>query len=362
MIHPRHYLWLPLLLLQSGCAMLTSYSKMEPQIEQWVEAKQYDRALDALGSVDAKDPKYHLAAEKRRKVEALAANYEQEVRHQTRRYLDKGKWSEALDTYDEALDRLPQSAVLKDGLAQLHHEQRNELERLELERLMSHGEWLKQTLPSYYSIARVNPRSNSAQQRLKKKQAEAEQIASELAQMGNKALANDKLDTAEQTLSLAAKLSDTPAIGVSLKKLRQHQSQEQVKKRAERERRQKKQRANEETKSRRVTSLLKAYKKAYGKKDYQRARKELEALKRIDKDNSKWSRLNNQLEQATSREAERLFDNGVSAYSRGHFEKAAKFWRKAVALKPSHKPARENLERAEKVLEKLKELKKKQSN
>jgi len=362
MIRQRHSLWLSLLLLQSGCAMLTPYNQLEPQVDQWVESKQYDRALDALGSVDAKDPQYLQAAEKRRKVEALAANYEQETRRQTRRDLDEGKWAEALDTYDEALDRLPQSAVLKDGLAQLHHEQDEELERLELERLLAHGLWLKQTLPTYHAIARVDPRNRNARQRLERKQQEATEIAAELALYGNKALADNRLDTADKTLSLAADLSDAPAIAESLKKLRQQQTKVEAKARSEREKRRQRQQAAELARSQRITGLLNAYRKAYAKKNYPQARKELEALRRADRANPKWDKLANELEQATEREAERLFDRGVSAYSRGQFEQAASLWRQALVLKPEYKPAQENLERAERVLEKLQELKQKQSN
>lgn len=362
MIQPRHYLWLSLLLMQSGCALHTSYVKMEPQIDQWLKSKQYDNALDALGSVDPKDPQYQKAAEKRREVEALAANYEQDIRAQTRSYLDQGQWEKALDTFDEALNRLPQSAVLKDGLAQLHHEQQEELERLEFERLMAHGEWLKQTLPTYRSIARVDPRSRNARLQMDRMQREAEDVASELALFGNKALANNDLSSADKTLTLAAELSDALAIEESLKKLHQQQKQRNAKIRAKKEQREKQQRDAEQAKANKVSRHLGAYKTAFKKKDFQRARTELDTLKRIDSRNREWGRLEKELDQATSREAERLFDSGVSAYSRGNFEQAAKRWREVLKLKPDHKPAQENLERAERVLEKLQELKQKQSN
>lgn len=362
MIRASRFLWL-LLLLQSGCAMMMpSYEKMEPQIDQWVESKQYDRALDALGNVDAKDPLYPKAAEKRRKVEALAANYEQEIRRQTRHDLDQGHWAQALDTYDEALERLPQSAVLKDGLAQLHQEQNEELDRLELKRLLDHGKWLKTTLPTYEDIARVDPRNRTAQQQLEKIRQEAEELASELALYGNKALANNHLDIADQTLTMASQLSETPAIGESLKKLRQQQAKEDAKERAERSKRLRQYKAAEQAKERRIAALLKAYRNAFKKKDYKKARNELDALRHTDRRNPKWDKLARELEQATDREAQRLFDQGVSAYSRGRFEQAAKFWRRALELKPDHKPSQENLERAERVLDKLKELKQKQSN
>ena len=57
-----------------------------------------------------------------------------------------------------------------------------------------------------------------------------------------------------------------------------------------------------------------------------------------------------------------LFEEGVSAYSRGHFERAARDWRTVLSLEPNHQQAKENLDRAEKVLEKLETLRLKQGS
>ena len=363
MISIRYWLLLSLLTLQSGCALLTpNYTGMETQVDQWIESKEYGRALDALSRVAPTDPQYTHAAEKRKEVEALAARYEQEVRRQTRRDLDKGKWAEALDTYDEALDRLPKSAVIKDGLAQLHQEQAVELERLELERLIDHGEWLKQTIPTYQQIARVDPRNRNASQQLEKKQKEAEETASELALYGNKALANDDLEVADRTLTLAGALSSAPAIIESLQKLRQQQSQAKAKARAEREKQRKRIEAAEQNKARLINEHLKKYRSAFVNKDFISARKHLKALQQADRGNPKWDELNKVLHEATDEEVARLFDNGVSAYSRGQFEKAAGLWRKVLELEPEHTQARESLERTQRVLDKLQELKEKQES
>lgn len=361
----RSLLWLliPLVILQSGCAILaTSYTQMESQVEQWIADKQYGNALDALSKVDPTDPLYPRAAEKRKEVEALAARYEQEVRRQTRTDLDKGKWAEALDTYDVALNRLPKSAVIKDGLAQLHQEQQNELERLELQRLLHHGEWLRQTLPTFEDIARVDPRNRTAAQRLDKKRAEAEAIASELALYGSKALANNQLEIADRTLKLATDLSTAPAINESLKKLRTQQEQASALARAEREKRQKELEAAGQRKSRLVDDHLKKYRSAFVEKDYRSARDHLEVLQKIDKGNPRWDELMEVLEQATTEEVERLFNSGVTAYSRGQFEEAATLWRKVLELEPEHTQAKESLDRAQRVLDKLKQLKEKQEN
>lgn len=360
MSKPRYWLLLTLFALQSGCAVLTSYNKMETQVEQWIESKQYGRALDSLSNVDPTDPQYPQAAQKRKEVEALAARYEQEVRRQTRADLDKGKWAKALDSYDEALERLPKSAVIKDGLAQLHQEQAEVLERLELERLIAHGEWLKQTLPTYRNIARVDPRNRTASQRLDKKRNEAEEIASELALYGNRALANNHFEIADRTLGLATDLSNAPAIAESLKKLRQQQAQSKAVARAEREKRRKQREAAEQNKARQVDEYLRKYRAAFIEKDFIGARRHLNALQKTDAGNPKWEELVGVLRQATEEEVERLFNNGVTAYSQGHFEQAAELWNQVLELEPEHKQAQENLSRAQRVLDKLEELKEKQ--
>ncbi len=138
---------------------------------------------------------------------------------------------------------------------------------------------------------------------------------------GNKALANDNLEIADRTLGLAAALSDAPAIDESLKKLRQQQSQVNAKARAEREKRRQRSEAARQSKNRLINEQLKKYRTAFVQKDFISARKHLKALQKADPGNPKWKELTTVLEQATTDEVERLFDSGVSAYSRGHLNK-----------------------------------------
>lgn len=360
MIAPRYLSLLTLLLLQVGCATLNNYnSYLDSKVDEWSDAKQYGQALETLSKVDPTDPNYPQAAEKRKEVEALASRYEQEVRRQTRADVKNGKWAHALDTYDEALSRLPKSAILKDGLAQLHQEQAQELERLELKRLIDTGTWLQQALPTYEQIARTDPRSRSAYLNLEKIRSDTEKVANELALFGNKALANDRMDIAERTLPLAAELSNTPAIAESLKKLRQQQTQAKAVANEQKEKERARQKAAEQNKARQVEEYLKKYHAAFAKKDFHNAREHLKKLQQIDSGNSQWTTLNKNLERATAREVERLYENGVSNYSRGNYEQASKLWRQALELDPNHNQARESLERAQRVLEKLNELKSK---
>lgn len=345
-------LWLLVpLLLQTGCTVFTNYQQGEVQIDKWIKEKQYGNALDALSNVDPTDPDYNTAARKRKQVEALAASYEHEVRQKNERLLNAGKWAEALDSYDDALSRLPDSAVLKDGLAQLHQEQTLELERLELKRLFGYGSWLKKVLPVFDDLVRVNPRNDVAKQRRQKIRREAELQAEELTKYGNRALANNQLGTAGKLLKLAADLSDAPAIKESLKNLQQQRTATK-----------KKQRVLELKRKRVTDNLLKQFEQSFAKKDFTRCRDQLSTLSNSGLDTHRYTQLQKKLQQAVDREASRLMREGVNAYSRGQFEQATKSWEKVLELQPDNKQALESLQRAEKVLGRLDELRQKQSS
>lgn len=350
-MRPKRLLWLLLpLLLQTSCTVFTSYKQGETQIEKWITEKQYGNALKSLSNVDPTDPDYPVAAKKRKQVEALAASYEHDVRQKNERLLSAGKWAAALDSYDDALDKLPDSAVLKDGLAQLHQEQMRELERLELKRLFGYGAWLKEVLPVFDDLVRVDPRSSEAKARQQQMRREADSLANELTQYGNRALANNQLDTAERLLRLAADLSDTPAIQESLKNLKQQKIED------------KQQQVALELKRKRITdSLLQQFNKSFSRKNFSRAQEKLSALKEAGYDAAEYRTLRKKLQLATDREARRQMREGVNAYSRGQFEQAIKSWKQVLVLQPDNKQADESLQRAEKVLERLKELRIKQT-
>lgn len=348
--------------LYSGCATVTSYAKLEPQLEQWQQEDEYGYALDALERIGPKDPDYPKASQLRKQFEKMAAEYEQRVRKETDRLQKKGDWAAALDQYDVALAKYPKSAVIKDGLAKLHQVQRKTVDSLEFKRLIQHGEWLRNTIPVYRDISRVDPRSSAAQKRLEAIQLEAAKVAKELVVIGNKALANDDLNLADATLPLAYDLHDDPVIEESLATLREIQQRLAQAQREERRKREQRTRAREEKRKREIDNLEKAYRQAFDKRDYLTAGEKLKRLAALDKNHAKLPAMQNNLKAAIDKQVTQLFERGVSAYSRGQFEKAADYWRQALRLAPDHQPARESLDRAEKVLEKIRSLKQKQGD
>ncbi|MGM0594644.1 MAG: hypothetical protein ACQETD_08915, partial [Pseudomonadota bacterium] len=263
----RILLTLPLLALLSGCVTLggttRSYSENENQLNQWIQEKEYGLALKALSSIDPKDPDYLKAAEKRKRVAALAAEYERKVVKRNRQRLDEGDWAAALDSYDKALERMPESVVLKDGLAHLHQRQKEELEQLELKRLMQRGRWLTQTLPTYEEMVQVAPRSRDAQKRLERMQRQADEVGEQLGLHGSRTMSDNEPDRAREILTLAVGLSDSPAIKEDLKRIESQSSQAALKAQSAAEKRRQQRRAAEKRRQRTLASLEQKFEQAY---------------------------------------------------------------------------------------------------
>ena len=349
--------------LYSGCAIVpisSNYAELEPQLKQWEVDHEYGRSIDALGQIAPQDPNYAKAAKRRKQVEKKAAEYEQRVRRETRQKIKKGDWAAALDEYDVALSKYSKSAVIKDGLAKLHHQQQNRINELELKRLIHHGEWLAGAIPVYKDIARIDPRSNTAQERLEYITEEAAEIAQELAVIGNKALADNELKKADATLPLALRLDHDPVIKDSLNSLRARQKQIKTTKKKARLKKEQQRKNKKKKQQRTVTALIKRYQQAFAKQDFITAREQLSAIEKVNSKHSELASMQSTLQQAIENKVTALFENGVSAYSRGLFKQAAKEWRAVLKLDANHLQAKENLQRAEKVLQKIESLKQKQ--
>lgn len=340
--------WL-IALMASGCVTLHGRQDIS-EIDRLVTHQQYGRALDRLSHLDPKSPDYEELAQKRRHIESLAANYENTVHKQAVQDRQQGDWATALNRYDNALARLPKSTILRDGLAELHRQQTIELEKLERERLFEEATWLKNTRPTYQAIAQTNPRSRSARQEHERIEQQAARTAALLTQIGAHALANNDLTTARRTLLLAQELQESATTAENIARLHELQHQQSARQQQEHTRRQQ-----------RLEQHHADYLNARNNRDYVMARTHLQQIRILDPDNDKWNREQQALDTIVHAHTEHLFNQGINIYSRGQYEQAAELWRDVLQLDPDHQQARENLQRAERVLQRIEVLKQQQS-
>lgn len=330
--------------------------RLAERVDDWVADRQYGRALEALSRVDPKDPLYERLAQRRRDIKDLAESYEQEVLSGAREAVEGGDWAQALDLYDQALERLPESTVLRDGLAKLHQRQEARLEAERLELLIRQGRWLQETLPIHARIGRIAPRDRGVQRQLEAKRGEADELGRSLGRRGAAALEAEEYGVAERTLPLAAALTDAPEVEEAHARLKQWRAQQAQAKAAERQRRRREAEAREQAAREQVQRLWDGYHEAFEDKAFVEARERLDRLAEMTPKDGEVDRQRTRLQAAVQTEVVRLFEEGVSLYSRGEFEKAVARWQRVLELDPDHRAADESLQRARRVLERVERL------
>ncbi len=349
--------------LLNGCVVMavSPGPDLDQELDAWVGDREYGRALDTLARVDPKSPDYQRMAERRRQIEALASTYEKDVVAQAQKDVAKGDWAAALDAYDAAIKRMPGSTVLKDGLAALHRQQSAKVAEQQLELLISRAQWLKASLPVYARIARISPRDSDTLSRYEAQQVAVREVASRLGKMGAAALEAGEHGLADRTLPLAAELSDEDFIIKASQQLKAWHAEQKRQQQAVRDKHLRAAKAREAAAKRRYEQLSEEYRRAVEAGRLTSARTILRSLEEMAPNDTGLLAERRQLESQIDSEANRLFEEGVGLYSRGEFDAAAKAWRATLELNPHHRPAAENLERAERVLERIRQLREKQA-
>lgn len=352
------------LLLMQGCSLMQPKGdELAAQLDVLLADKRYGKALDALSRVPPDSPDYPRFAERRKQVEGLAAQHERKTLDEAQQLVTHDRWGEALDLYDEALARLPRSTVLRDGLAELHRLQQARLTVQQHELLIARGEWLAATLVIYQRMAIIDPRTSEHGELLRKYQSESEQTAETLLTIGNDALAKENNNLAARAILLAARLSDKKEIQQAAQKYEQSRDKRARDARNTQPQQDKRWRElaqHEQERNAAIAQLSAEYHNAMKRKDYLAARTTLGRLHSFAPEVVNENGYEKELNARILEETNRLYNEGVMFYGRSQFEKARDSWKKTLELTPSHSKARESLERVEKVLERIEQLRNKQ--
>ncbi len=350
--------------LLQGCTLLQPKGdELATRLDTLLADQRYGEALDTLSRVPPDSPDYLRFAERRKQIEGIAAEYERKTINEARQRVSQDRWEEALDLYDEALIRLPRSTTLRDGLADLHRQQQARLTALEHERLISRGEWLAALIPIYQRMATVDPRNSDHGDRLKEYQGEGEQTAEALFKLASQALELGNDEFASRAIPLAARLSEKKEIQQLAQKYEQsHGKRARDNRVGQPERRWRELAQHEQERTEAITQLTAEYQNAMKQKDYLAARTTLGRLRSFAPEVINDKGYEKELNARITEESNRLYNEGVMFYGRSQFEKARDSWKKTLELTPTHNKARESLERVEKVLERIEQLRKKQTS
>lgn len=368
-----------------GCASLLPPSgSINEQVDYWLDKKEYGKALAIVANLnehpvaEVPDPKLL-----ENKIIDQATQYEQQVITAADNAAAKDDWRSALNLYQEALSRVPDSAKLKEGQQQLIHRQESSLAKLQLDLLITQAESVHKELLISERVAATDPKDWFVQHELNNKIEESDKLANDLAEYGRRALVEGDLELAKRTLPLAMKLSSAPDIKTANARLQELLNENAERVRAEQERiateqLQKQQLEQQKTVQKRVKKkqkqkqqaavavvqdqaegdqLLLELKKATDEGKFAEAQRLKQDLIKLNVDAPALQELDKKL----NTQIRQLTDAGTQFYSRQQYEQAMQKWQEAQVLDPQNEQLKAHVERAGRVLEKLKSFKQKQS-
>lgn len=335
-----------------ACATMVTPDRVTVQdIDHLVAVDEYGVALDVLQRVPETHPEYSALRKKLHDVEIDAANYETQILDHAQRKMEEGDWSGALRDVDLGLDKFPSSVALKEGREELLRKQALRIQELQTEMLIAEGKWLAEEAPLREELARVDPKNLGVRWKLRSTRRARERTARKLYDCGKQAINDGGFELAKECLTLAERLDPPPAIKEEVVQLRWEIARREEKAKLEIRR------ARAEKRRQEVRRLTRLAKQAMERGEFQTARQNLSELIGTDPANAEAQELSQQLNKTVSAKVAPMLERGTILYREGKIEEAKKVWVEVLELDPSHGEAQARVERANRVLEKLRRLK-----
>ncbi|GEM_PF-2745757 len=343
----------------SGCAQLPRESTIGPeQIDAWLAEGEYGNALATLQRRVQLRPDDAAARERLYNAWQRASRYASEQIAEAERLVQQSRWEAAFQRLDEALDRWPQSAVLRVARDSLEDRRQRRIEELQLELLLHEGRSLLESAKAHRELERANPGYLYLDWDLRKYQARRRAVAKELLEVGRQVQEEGDLRLAQHCLVMAQRLSDSPDIRAALAQLPPVEPVEESEVFEPRRHRRDARYVSRKVQQRlRLNRLLADYAQVWDRRDLAAARRIMLQMEEIDPQHPRVKELGAELDRVIRQAVEQGIARGDDLYSRERIQEAAGVWEEMLKLDPFNKELRNKLDRAKTALKTLQELK-----
>jgi len=367
MMQARRYVLLLALVVLSACTLVPatpSDGDLIATADALAAERKFGQALAVLADVTLAHPQYARIAAKRRQIAQSAVAFELEVVGEAQRLVSRGDWAAADQVYVKALATYPQSDVLQNGYAIFKTRRDQRVTNLQRKLLLYEAEWLANDLPLREELVLAAGPRHGEDDLVKAKQERATQLAAELHVIGLEAMNENDFELAERSLNVADQLQPSPEVQRALASLGRMQAQLEEQARADRMRQQahidEKRKAvlsrRVEERKQRSQAVIREYNDAYKRGDLLEARRLVEELSFLESYHPDLAKMEQQVETRIDAHVKQGLDKGRQLYAQGRIEDALKEWRPLLRYDPDNVELKDNIGRAERVLDKLQQL------
>ncbi len=350
---------LVMLPLLAGCPQINTIRLGEDNPENLgalLENHEYARARLLTGKYPHID-----TSEVQATITSLESAYESSTYEEARRLEAVDDLHGAVSLLTDALQKVPHSTLLRSLRYSLEQERVHQLKINERNKLITRAEYLLDQQQLYQQQVNLQPPSYAQRRENSRNESESILLAGQLLDHARYALQNSELDVAKSCLELSQRLDESDAAGTLMAEIRESELQ------AEKNNKQmasKKEAAIMRNRSRdekkQTEQLLAETQQALEQNNLQDARAALAKMPPSTSNDSEVVAVQGSVEQVVETRVNDLLVKGDTLYRADKILPALKAWTEALSIDPQNQEVRERIERANKVLAKLEELKRQQ--
>lgn len=338
---------LPLLLLPylASCAFVHSLdNNIDQKVAQWIEQKDYAQAQQVLAHIKPGHKKYRQLQQLKVKLDKAVSEYQQTVIAETNQYLQAKQWNMAQQMLAEALQRLPQNAALLAAQQTFVQKRQAYITNLRYLLAMNKAEWLLKNHDIERELSTTEPDTKQAQRQLSEHQTAVRYTYNELLECATDSVKQQKLELAEQCYLLADSLYPSGTLQTAILDIQKRMDVVPA--------------PQPESYSPKTRQLLHSGQHALQNNKLKNAIDSYKNISSKDKQLPQIVEFKTALDQHIKKTVQQGMALGRKLYSQGEIERALAIWSNLQGLDPENQYLLGHIQRAQKVLKKLKQLKK----
>ena len=361
-------LLISMLLLLSGCSTLIKHDGLPPisQIDTWVAQNQYGIALSSLERISPNEKLFVTYVNKRKEVKRLARSYEKNILALAQKDIDKGNWSAAILSLNTALNNYPTSMLIHERHNMVLKQQQKRINILDAKALLARAKLLYNKLPISKKEVANSPINIAAAWNLQGLESELADMNTRLLTMAGQLIDDNEVALAEKCIKQARILTNDKKSLASIELLQDKVNYlnkvklDAAAKNAYKNRNRiylikKKNHKNK------VEKLVKKISNAIKNNQLILAEKYLSRLAKLEPNNKHYTNLQLIHRDKVDRLVYKMTAQGNSLYRQEKIAEAKNIWEKALRYDKKNKLLQTQIRRADRVLNKLNELRNKRA-
>lgn len=333
--------------LLSACNFLPLLHSHSPQyIKILIKEKHYNQAQDILQKISPGHPDYRILMAQKKRLQNLINKLEKKTLIQLQRLQQQNKWQQAWKTLQGARASIPENRALLKAEKDFIVARKKRINELNMKINIHKGIWLKDAEPLLDAMLKTRPDNYNRRQQQQKFKQEKKQTLKNLAHCAKQAMNEDLYELGRRCLSLVNKIDHqhryTQSLQQAIIKLQHHDH------------------AWHQRQIRISDELVKELKQGYSHDNLLRASRHLRELSSHNQSTER-KQHRNILKKELDRGIAQRMDAGRKLYSEGKITEALTIWTSLQQITTNNEVLEAHINRAQRVLKKLKELGKQQS-